>query len=240
MLVSMKNLRRSASSRAQRTCLRSVVERIGYAAFFVLPALLQQSFAQVKRPTDYHGATGEPARVRFVRNMPSIVQELTLAPEATLLWKRIQRLIEDPHLESLSTTLDMLDLQVTLPMDEVDRNKPGAQFREDLKDARGLIKRARYGIAISSGPYPKKRYFILNLDFNTESICLSKQEIQRVFSTQHEQNAVHSPYVLWPDKTGTAHGFGLTDSNAGFSIAASGCATSFGMNKDFEIIEKQP
>lgn len=172
--------------------------------------------------------------------MPSIVQDLVMGPEATLLWIRIQRLIDEPQLGDLSKVLVLLDLQVTLPMDEVDRNKPGAQFRNDLRDKRGLIKSARYGIGISSGPYPKRRYFILNLSFDSALICLSKQEIQRVFSTQFEQNPVHSPYVMWPDKAGTAHSFNLAGSNIWFQIAASGCATDLGMNRDFEIIEKQP
>ena len=215
---------------------------VGAAACDLLSgAAMAQSAIPNTRAPDYQRATGEPARVRFVRNTPSIVQDLVMGPEATLFWSRLQKLINKPPLENLSEVLDVLDLQVTLPMEEVDRRKPNSQWRNDLKDSAGLIKNARYGIGIGSPPFPKERFFALYFNFNTELICLSKQEIQRVFSTEFEQAGVHSVQVMWPDKTGTAHGFHIVDPRgSSFQIAASGCATTFSVRKVFETFEGKP
>lgn len=192
------------------------------------------------------GPTGEPERIQLVRGQPAIVQTLVMGPEATQLWRQLQTLIEQPELiKDFPRLVALMEISTQLPMDAVDWKKRERQNREDLRfKHHWLVESARYGVSslYPAATYPKRRDLEFDMRFNIQNICLSKQEVQRLYSTGWETGEVHSS-DLWDNKIGARHGSIVHAKDSGyggaFSFSASGCAISFGIIKNLEIITEE-
>lgn len=185
-------------------------------------------------PTQPQQVTASKAeRTMLVRGQEAIVQELIMGPEATVLWRKIQRLIAAPEIKDLSKLIDIFNLKITEPIDLIDWRKPGSAHRNDIASTSWFIASGSYGVFDQTATL-KRKVLYLELKFNINDFCLTKQEIQRQYETGWEVAAFHSPQYFWNDKTGADHGFPLTNAKASFRVSAGGCITEYTANQILE------
>jgi hypothetical protein len=198
--------------------------------------------AQALESTYVKEIYGKPERVIQVRGEEAIVQNLVMGPEATQLWRRIQTLIASPDIRDIDKLVRLFELQLNEKSKPLDWRDPKVAYGSgaEYSDKSSLIEKARFGIGLSSGPYPKSRFLTFSLKFDLNNFCLSKQEIQRIYPTGDEVTGTHFEHVMWPDKTGRDHGFPITSGGrGGFRITASGCTINFSVSQTIQIIEKE-
>lgn len=112
----------------------------------------------------------------------SIIEELSLGPPATELWRKIQRIVADPsYLRDFPKLINDFDFKISDPLDAVSPIKPGFQRRADIK-AGPLLKSVEYAIYLDpTTGQPAKRYFLLRLVLETRAICISSDQVQRTY-----------------------------------------------------------
>lgn len=179
----------------------------------------------------------ESERTILIRGQEGVVQNLTMGPEATVLWRKIQQLIAAPEIKDLRRLIEIFNLKITEPIDLIDWRKAGSAHRNDIASTSRLIARGKYGVFDQTANLNRKVLYF-EMKFNISDFCLTKQEIQRQYVTGWEVAAFHSPQYFWNDKTGAEHGFPLTNTKASFRVSAGGCITEFTANQILENINE--
>ena len=169
-------------------------------------------------------------KITNVRGIDSVIEEVNLGPEGTLLWRSIQALIMNPELKDFSKLVDLFYLIVEKPIDAVSWKESESNFRNDIVGRRKLITGGRYGVGISSDKESKK-FIVFSIRFDLHRVCLSKLEIQRVYGKGLDIHPTDAPNTLLQDQTGYSHGLSIAPNPGGFDIAPSGCAVGFSVTQ---------
>lgn len=150
---------------------------VGCASFFFLVVSAARAGQPIYPQTPASLLSSETQDDRLTINT-----QLTLGPASTGLWKSVQKVVGDSdYLLDFSKMMALLGLQYEQPADAVSpvRSPPG-KFREDGIDPRGLVNKFWYAIIPDGKTYSKKGV-ALNLGFDVSRICISAQEVKRVY-----------------------------------------------------------
>ena len=126
--------------------------------------------------------TLEPSSVKA-----PVTEVIELEPSAAAFWSRLQDVLaNDRSLEDFPGLVRMLGLKLTDPADAIDPLRPEPRWRTDIRDGRGgFIASGRFGVGRDTSP--QRLWFrTLEIKLNLKSICISAQEVKRVFGPTRE------------------------------------------------------
>jgi len=207
--------------------------RIGAWTSFVLAWCLGTT--ALAATTD--GLPAAPEKVVLVRGQDSIVQELNIGPEATTLWREIQKFVASgADITEFSKLVAQFQLRVQNPINEIGPTESQPHFRRDFSGWSGMISGGEYGVGVSSDAGVKK-FVTFSIELDNSKICISESEVKRVYGYTFPSLPTHLSYAHAKDPTGVPHGLGYkvaSSPNAGFgfNINKSGCVKSFGTTAD--------
>ena len=173
---------------------------------------------------------------------------IELEPGAAVFWGHLQKVLADERsLEDFPGLVQRLDLKLTDPVDAVDPLQPEPRWRTDIKDGRGgFISSGRFGVGRDTSP--QKRWFrSLELKLNVKSICISAQEVKRVYGSTRDFPAmptdIRGPVTRQEIQDSVGYAYALVyplgvkvQFTKSFTMALSNCAVGVSVSQYFEAI----